>query len=236
MSDKPYYLKRTFEFLKDKNIEQLRTNFFEIDTDHIVKSSIDEMTEVLTIEYPVQDDKGEWSLEKETKSFPTHLAVEFFKIAQSEFDSIKVDFGNLGIVISDRIQNDFILIILAHNESTLILKYPHIRELILKMKNRAEYYFGVTIPSHKEETRGNPKYRDERLISDEKLLELIDKANQLLTDNPNEYMPRKNAYTSNAINSVLSTEQLSLEVIGNAFRTRTYFDGTKFHLLKNLKI
>ena len=94
------------------------------------------------------------------------------------------------------------------------------------------YSYKISLPANLTETkRGNPNFIANR-ISNQRLLELIKEANELIKVNPELFTPRRNAKSSKQLNIALSDKykEYEPERIGDYFRKNIVFEYGKFRL------
>ena len=94
------------------------------------------------------------------------------------------------------------------------------------------YSYKISLPANLTETkRGNPNFIANR-ISNQRLLELIKEANELIKVNPELFTPRRNAKSSKQLNIALSDKykEYEPERIGDYFRKNIVLENGVFRL------
>ena len=94
------------------------------------------------------------------------------------------------------------------------------------------YSYKISLPANLTETkRGNPIFIANR-ISNQRLLEFVKEANELIKVNPELFTPRRNAKSSKQLNIALSDKykEYEPERIGDYFRKKIVFENGVFRL------
>lgn len=232
------YFVRAEKFISDESINQLRIDFRRKDElEHNIMHKYVEEEETLYYKFGDINEEGKPFQNKGSRSFEDHVSGLFEEIASTEFRAMisfykSISNDELGEIFKNQIKTEMEGVQLQYSKSSEAAKYPKLYLIIERIVKRIEKIMIINIRSVKVERRGSHRLRQGRIFTSEVLLRFIDKANNLMNENPDEFMPkREGAIISLALGEAL--EELPLykaSTIMDNFRKKTVREERQYRL------